>query len=111
MVARAPIAKLLAFKKERGWRDLRLYSDPTGHFSRDYHAVTPDGEDMPGFHVFTRRDGSIRHFWSGEMGPATADPGQDPRGAPDLMPIWTLLDSTPEGRGSHWYPQLEYDPS
>lgn len=109
VVARAPIAKLVAFKRERGWRNLRLYSDVNGAFSRDYHAVTPNGEDMPGFNVFTRRDGTIRHFWSGEMGFATADPGQDPRGAPDLMPLWNILDSTPEGRGANWYPKLDYD--
>ena len=42
------------------------------------------------------------------MGPETADPGQDPRGAPDPMPLWTLLDLTPEGRGTDWYPKLEY---
>jgi predicted dithiol-disulfide oxidoreductase (DUF899 family) len=42
------------------------------------------------------------------MGFETADPGQDPRGAPDLMPIWTIFDSTPEGRGTDWYPKLEY---
>jgi predicted dithiol-disulfide oxidoreductase (DUF899 family) len=62
----------------------------------------------PMCNVFTRRDGTLRHFWSGEMGPETADPGQDPRGAPDLMPLWTILDSTPEGRGTDWYPRLEY---
>ncbi len=66
-----------------------------------------DGDDAA-LNVFTRRDGTIRHFWSGEMGFETADPGQDPRGAPDLMPIWTILDSTPEGRGTDWYPKLEY---
>ena len=64
--------------------------------------------DVPAFNVFTRRDGTIRHFWSAEMGAETADPGQDPRGAPDLMPLWAILDSTPEGRGEDWYPQLEY---
>jgi len=32
------------------------------------------------------------------MGSNTADPGQDPRGAPDRMPLWTILDNTPEGR-------------
>ena len=109
VVARSPIGKLVAFKKERGWRHLKLYSDTTGEFSRDYHAVTTEDGDDPAFNVFTRRDGTIRHFWSGEMGFETADPGQDPRGAPDLMPIWTLLDSTPEGRGTDWYPKLEYD--
>ena len=38
----------------------------------------------------------------------TADPGQDPRGAPDLDPLWTVLDTTPEGRGRDWYPSLRY---
>jgi predicted dithiol-disulfide oxidoreductase (DUF899 family) len=108
VIARSPTERLVAFKKERGWRSLKLYSDTTNEFSRDYHALSPEGEDGAAFNVFTRRDGAIRHFWSGEMGFDTADPGQDPRGAPDLMPIWTILDSTPEGRGADWYPQLEY---
>jgi predicted dithiol-disulfide oxidoreductase (DUF899 family) len=108
VIAGSPIERLVAFKKERGWRNLKLYSDRSGEFSRDYHALLPDGGDTAGFNVFTRRDGSIRHFWSGEMGFESADPGQDPRGAPDLMPLWTVLDSTPEGRRPTWYPKLEY---
>lgn len=108
VIARSPIERLLAFKKERGWRSLKLYSDLSEEFSRDFHAVGEKGEDWAGLHVFTRRDGTIRHFWSGEMDFSTADPGQDPRGAPDLMPLWTVLDTTPEGRDPHWYPKLEY---
>ena len=50
----------------------------------------------------------VRHFWGGEMGMETADPGQDPRGAPDPDPLWTILDLTPGGRGSDWRPKLEY---
>ena len=106
IIARSPIERLLAFKRERGWRQLKLYSDASGDYTRDY--VSADDADVPAFNVFTRRDGSIRHFWSGEMGAATADPGQDPRGAPDLMPLWTILDHTPEGRGTDWYPKLSY---
>jgi predicted dithiol-disulfide oxidoreductase (DUF899 family) len=106
VLARSPIERLIAFKKERGWRHLKLYSDVRGDYTRDY--VSAQDADVPAFNVFTRRDGSLRHFWSGEMGMATADPGQDPRGAPDLMPLWTILDSTPEGRGSDWYPALNY---
>jgi predicted dithiol-disulfide oxidoreductase (DUF899 family) len=106
MVARSPIERLVAFKKERGWKNLRLYSDTSGDYTRDY--VSPEDADMPGYNVFTRKDGVIRHFWSGEMDSATADPGQDPRGAPDLMPLWNILDTTPEGRGTDWYPKLEY---
>jgi predicted dithiol-disulfide oxidoreductase (DUF899 family) len=108
VVARSPIERLVAFKRERGWHYLPLFSDATGEFSRDYHAVTKDGGDDATFNVFTRRDGVIRHFWGGEMNGASADPGQDPRGAPDLMPIWTILDVTPEGRGTDWYPKLSY---
>jgi predicted dithiol-disulfide oxidoreductase (DUF899 family) len=106
VTARSPIERLTAFARERGWRNLRLFSDGDGDFTRDY--VSADDGDVPAFNVFTRRDGSIRHFWSGEMGAATMDPGQDPRGAPDLMPLWTILDCTPEGRGTDWYPKLEY---
>ncbi len=108
VIARSPIERLVAFKRQRGWHHLPLYCDSTGEFSRDYHAVTKDGGDDAGLQVFTRRDGIIRHFWSGEMGFATSDPGQDPRGAPDLMPLWTILDATPEGRGKDWYPKLNY---
>jgi predicted dithiol-disulfide oxidoreductase (DUF899 family) len=38
----------------------------------------------------------------------TADPGQDPRGAPDFAPLWNVLDTTPEGRDTDWYPRLDY---
>jgi predicted dithiol-disulfide oxidoreductase (DUF899 family) len=84
---------------------LGLYSDNDGNFTREY--VSAEDADVPAYNVFTRKDGAIHHFWSGEMGSETADPGQDPRGAPDMDPLWTILDTTPEGRGD-WYPQLEY---
>ena len=106
VTARSPIERILAFKNRRGWRHLRIVSDTSGDYTRAY--VSAEDADVPAFNVFTRRDGTVRHFWAAEMGAKTADPGQDPRGAPDLMPLWTILDSTPEGRGTDWYPQLEY---
>ena len=93
-------------RQPRGWRALRLYSDPSGDYTRDY--VGDADADMPAFNVFTRRDGTIRHFWAGEMFAVPSDPGQDPRGAPELMPLWNILDLTPEGRGTDWYPKLDY---
>jgi predicted dithiol-disulfide oxidoreductase (DUF899 family) len=104
--ARSPMERILDFKNERGWRNLALYSDSEGDFTRDY--VSAEDADMPALTVFTRRDGTIRHFWSAEMSMEMADPGQDPRGAPDLDPLWTILDCAPDGRGSDWYPKLEY---
>ncbi len=107
MTARSPIARILHWGQQRGWRNLKLYSDSSGDFTRDY--VSAEDADMPAFNVFTRKDGTIRHFWSSEGGPETADPGQDPHDAPDMSPLWTILDTTPEGRGADWYPKLQYD--
>jgi len=106
VTARSPIERLLDFKRERGWQNLQIYSDAKGDYTRSY--VSADDGDVPGLSIFTRRDGVIRHFWSGEMSGEMADPDQDPRGAPDLDPLWTILDLTPAGRGSTWYPKLEY---
>ncbi len=93
-------------RKSGSWRDIKLYSDTSGDYTRDY--VSADEVDIPAFNVFTRRGGAIRHFWAGEMSDEMSDPGQDPRGAPDSMPLWNVLDNTPEGRGTDWYPKLEY---
>ena len=82
-VARSPIQRLVAFKQERGWRDIKVCSQGSSDCTRD--CVSAEDADVPGFSIFARRDGVIRHFWGGEMGSETADPGQDPRGAPDLM--------------------------
>jgi predicted dithiol-disulfide oxidoreductase (DUF899 family) len=106
MIARSPIERIKQLKQERGWKNLQLYSDPSGDYTRDY--VSAEDEDIPAYNVFMRKGDTIRHFWGSEMGAETADPGQDPRGAPDLDPLWTLLDTTPEGRGTDWYPKLDY---
>jgi len=105
MTARSPIERILAFGKDRGWETLRLYSDSSGDYTRDY--VSAEDADMPGYNVFTRKDGVIRHFWRSEGGRETADPGQDPHDAPDMSALWTILDTTPEGRGTDWYPKLD----
>lgn len=106
-VARSPIERLIEAKEVRGWKHIKIYSDSSGDFTRDY--VSPEDGDVPGYTVFTRQGGVIRHFWSSEMSGEMADPRQDPRGAPDFDPLWILLDTTPEGRGTDWYPKLSYN--
>ena len=106
VTARSPIERLIEFKKQRGFAHLPFVSDISGEYTRTY--VNPEDADVPGFSVFTRRDGTIRHFYSGEMSGEMADPGQDPRGSPDADPLWLMLDLTPEGRGTNWYPKLDY---
>jgi predicted dithiol-disulfide oxidoreductase (DUF899 family) len=108
VIATSPIERMTAFAKERSWRNLRLYSSAGSDFNRDYANEEPGGDDNAAFNVFSRDGETIRHSWGDEMGMETADPGQDPRGAPDPMPLWTVLDMTPEGRGTDWYPKLQY---
>jgi predicted dithiol-disulfide oxidoreductase (DUF899 family) len=104
--ARSPIDRLIAEKKSRDWTDLPVYSDTTGDYTRDY--VSPDDADMPAYNVFTRHDGVIRFFWGEEITGDMADPGQDPRSAVEMDPLWLLLDTVPGGRGGDWRPQLTY---
>jgi predicted dithiol-disulfide oxidoreductase (DUF899 family) len=104
--ARSPIGRLIEAKASRGWTDLPVYSDASGDYTRAY--VSPEDADLPAYNVFTRRDGVIRHFWSDEITGEMADPGQDPRGAVEMDPLWLLLDTVPDGRGIDWHPQLTY---
>jgi len=104
--ARSPIGRLVEAKRARGWTQLPVYSDGEGAYTRDY--VSAEDADTAGYSVFTRRDGVIRHFWSEEISGEMADPGQDPRGADEMDPLWLLLDTTPGGRGTDWYPKLSY---
>ena len=108
VVGLSPIERQVAFKVERGWRNLPLYADVNGKFSQDYHAIMDDGTDTAATNVFTRRDGTIRHFWGAELGFESADPGKDPTTEPDLMVLWNVLDLTPGGRGTDWYPSITY---
>ncbi len=104
--ARSPIERLVEAKAARGWRDLPVFSDEQGEYTRDY--VSAEDADIPAYNVFTLRDGEIRHFWGDEISGDMADPGQDPRGAVEMDPLWLLLDTCPEGRGTDWYPKLAY---
>jgi len=107
VTARSPIERLVEYKKQRGFTNLPFVSDMSGEYTRAY--INAEDADVPGFSVFTQHNGIIRHFYSGEMNGSMADPGQDPRGAPDLDPLWLMLDLTPEGRGADWYPKLNYE--
>ncbi len=111
IVGRSPVARQLAFARERGWDHLKFYQTLGDDFARDTGALSDgaDGIDEGAAVVVWRRDGGqARLFWAAEGGPETSDPGFDPHLAPDPTPLWNVLDWTPEGRGTRWYPKLEY---
>ena len=109
IIGRSPVARQLAFARERGWRNLKFYQCVGDDFPNDYRGLAPDGSELPALDIWKKDGDAVRHFWAGEAG-ETADPGQDSHGAPDPTPLWTILDLTPGGRGTDWYPKLEYAP-
>jgi predicted dithiol-disulfide oxidoreductase (DUF899 family) len=107
VVGKAPLARILAFARERGWRRLRLLSSAGSTYNRDYFGEVPEGQ-RPMLNVFHRDGETIRHFWGSELLYAPTDPGQDPRHVGTIEPLWNLYDFTPEGRGAGWEEQLSY---
>lgn len=107
VIGRSPVARQRAFAAERGWRNLAFYQCIGDEFPTAYGGLAPDGSEWPALDIWVRRDGRVHHFWSPETG-GTQDPGQDPHLAPEIAPLWNILDLTPEGRGTNWYPKLDY---
>jgi predicted dithiol-disulfide oxidoreductase (DUF899 family) len=107
IIGRSPVARQLAFARERGWRNLKFYQCIGDDFPKDYRALQGDDEGAAVL-VWKREGDKVRLFWAAEGGPETADPGFDPHLAPDPTPLWNVLDWTPGGRGSDWYPKLDY---
>jgi predicted dithiol-disulfide oxidoreductase (DUF899 family) len=108
VVAKSPLARILTFAEERGWRRLRLLSSAANTYNRDYHGETMERSQMPMLNVFHRDGETIHHFWGSELLYAPTEPGQDPRHVGTLEPLWNLFDLTPEGRPSDWEEQLSY---
>ena len=75
---------------------------------RAQHKV-PDGRDWDEtiYNVFTKDNGTIRHFWGSELSFAPSEPGQHHRSGDFANPLWGLLDITPEGRGD-FFPKVTY---
>lgn len=107
-VANAPVDRVLTFARERGWLHLPLFSTAGNNYNRDYFGQSPEGHSQPMINVFQKDGETVRHFWGSEMLYAPADPGQDPRHAGTLEPLWNLFDLTREGRPD-WDEQLDYD--
>ena len=107
IIGRSPVARQLAFARERGWRNLRFYQPIGDEFERDIQCNV-DVDELARVLVWQRDGDQVLLFWSAEGGPETADPGFDPHLAPDPTPLWNVIDWTPEGRSTDWYPRLEY---
>ncbi|CAM3102180.1 DUF899 domain-containing protein [Sphingomonas antarctica] len=113
VLGRSTVERQLAFAQERGWHALRFYQTLGDDYALDFGGLDPKtGAEWPVMAVFKKygsgENAEVRLFWKGEMTGEMADEGKDPRGGPDLSPLWTVLDLTPQGRGDKWYPKLAY---
>jgi predicted dithiol-disulfide oxidoreductase (DUF899 family) len=108
VLGRSPVSRQIAFAQERGWRNLDFVQTVGDDYARDIGVLHDDGSEWAALIVFERDADKVRLFWSAGMTPEMVDPGQDPRQAPDIASLWSILDWTPAGRGKDWYPKLSY---
>jgi len=122
IVAKSPLARLVAWARDRGWSHLPVLSTAGNRYDADYFGDSsrvpaelrrlrdpqggPDWDETM-FNVFRLVDGKVRHFWGSELTWAPEDPGQHHRSGDAVNALWNLLDMTPEGRGA-FMPKLAY---
>jgi len=105
IVAAADPATLRAHARNRGWDKLRLLSAGESTFKYDLGSEDGEGGQDSTISVFTRdSDGTLRHFYSGH--PRLGEDIKE-RGIDELIPVWNMLDLTPQGRGK-FYASLDY---
>jgi predicted dithiol-disulfide oxidoreductase (DUF899 family) len=105
IVAAADPVTLRTFARQRGWNKLRLLSAGESTFKYDLGSEDREGQQDSTISVFTRDSaGAVSHFYS--VHPRLAEDIPE-RGIDEYIPIWNILDLTPQGRGS-WYTSLDY---
>lgn len=109
VAAKASAAELNDWAKARGWSNLRLISSGGNTYNVDYFAEDEDGNQWPMMNVFVKdASGAVTHSWGSELFLAPPEDGLHNRHVDQLWPLWNFFDLTPEGRGSDWYPGLDY---
>jgi predicted dithiol-disulfide oxidoreductase (DUF899 family) len=108
VAAKSPIGRIQQIAEGRGWKRLRLLSSANNNYNRDYYGENPEGGQLPMMNVFTRRKDKIYHTYATELQFLLPEKGQNQRHIDMLWPLWNLLDLTPEGRGTNWFPSLTY---
>lgn len=109
VVAKAPIQKIRSWALSRGWKNLRLLSSLKNSYNADYFAENPEEGQLPALNIFQKTADGIHHFYNTELLYVPPEKGQNPRHVDLIWPLWNLLDLTPEGRGTNWFPKFSYD--
>jgi predicted dithiol-disulfide oxidoreductase (DUF899 family) len=108
IVAKTSSDKLIAWAKQKGWKNLRLLSSAGNSYNRDYFGEDEKGNQLPILNVFRKTGEGIFHFYATELLFAPAEKGQNERHVDAIWPLWSLFDYLPEGRGTDWFPKHVY---
>jgi len=103
VIAKAPLPRLRAWGRQRGWHGLRLVSSSGNTFNSDLN-MENEGGQRPGVSVFTREGSLVRHWYSAQ---ASFSQDEPERGIDLLCVTWSLLDLLPQGRRD-WYASNDY---
>lgn len=98
ILGRSPVGRQYAFAQERNWRDLDFVQTVGDDYAKFFNALNEGGTENPVIAVYVKDEDQVRLFRRAYMPMEAADPGQDPRGGPDLQNLWHVLDMTSEGR-------------
>ena len=109
IVAKTSIEKLMQWAQGRGWKNVHLLSSLKNSYNADYFGEDEKQNQWPMLNVFRKTDEGIFHYYATELLFAPADEGQNGRHVDSIWPLWNLFDLIPEGRGTNWYPKLEYE--
>ena len=103
VIGKAPLPKLRAWARRRGWDGVRVLSSHGNSFNADLNVERAGGGQRPVVSVFTAEGERVRHFYS-----LPANFHDDREGGIDLLsPVWHVLDLLPGGRGD-WYAENRY---
>ena len=109
---RRPLAdrQLTAWKHERGWKHLRLFSDLNDNYSRDYFGVLPDGSEIRRSQRLhpPRRDRPPLLVGRDDRRDRRSRPGRPGHAGHLYATVEHAGTRTPEGREPGWYPKLDY---
>ena len=107
VVAKSPIERIEKIAESRKWDSIPLLSSNKNSYNTDYFGEDAEENQMPMLNVFVKKDDGIHHFWGSELLYAPSE--GNTRHVDLLWPLWNILDLTPEGRGTDWFPKLSYE--
>src|SRR4051812_45925541 len=101
IIGRSPVARQLAFARQRGWNHLKFYQTIGDDFARDYRMLV-DGEEWAAVLVWKREGDKVRLFWAAEGRPGNRRPRPGsasrprPHTAVEYSRRWTRDELVPE---------------